>query len=153
MRWDLCVLGNALILAGCASPYAEVSRVHPHLIGAPGASLLAGRKGQKNLRALAVMNGMTMCTHKYEEYVDPGGFVQGVGHVFFMPRTRKAKFPYSPGALTAALLHVPIGITYIGALRAEGPIGKSTWMKSLGVLGLFLALGVANNVRMRRFVN
>jgi pimeloyl-ACP methyl ester carboxylesterase len=41
MRWDLCVLGNALILAGCASPYARVSHVHPHLTGAPGASLLA----------------------------------------------------------------------------------------------------------------
>ena len=41
MRWDLCVLGNALILAGCAGPYARVSHVHPHLTGAPGASLLA----------------------------------------------------------------------------------------------------------------
>ena len=41
MRWDLCVLGNALILAGCASPYARVSCVHPHLTGAPGAGLLA----------------------------------------------------------------------------------------------------------------
>jgi pimeloyl-ACP methyl ester carboxylesterase len=41
MRWDLCVLGNALILAGCASPYARVSHVHPHLTGAPGAGLLA----------------------------------------------------------------------------------------------------------------
>ena len=41
MRWDLCVLGNALILAGCASPYARVSHVHPHLTGAPGASSLA----------------------------------------------------------------------------------------------------------------
>ena len=41
MRWDLCVLGNALILAGCASPYARVSHVHPHLTGGPGASSLA----------------------------------------------------------------------------------------------------------------
>jgi pimeloyl-ACP methyl ester carboxylesterase len=37
----LCVLGSALILAGCASPYAEVSRVHPHLSGAPGTGSLA----------------------------------------------------------------------------------------------------------------
>src|SRR5258708_2280632 len=36
MRAHLCVLGNALILAGCASPYALVSHVHPHLTGAPG---------------------------------------------------------------------------------------------------------------------
>ena len=41
MRWDLCVLGNALILAGCASPYARVSHVHPRLTGTPGAGLLA----------------------------------------------------------------------------------------------------------------
>src|SRR5215469_274638 len=41
MRWHLCILGNALILAGCASPYAEVSRVHPHLTGVPGVGFLA----------------------------------------------------------------------------------------------------------------
>ena len=41
MRAHLCTLGNALILAGCASPYARVSHVHPHLTGAPGAGLLA----------------------------------------------------------------------------------------------------------------
>jgi hypothetical protein len=41
MRTDLCFLGSALILASCASPYAEVSRVRPHLTGAPGAGLLA----------------------------------------------------------------------------------------------------------------
>jgi hypothetical protein len=59
-----------------------------------------------------------------------------------MPRTAKAKYPYSPGALTAALLHVQIGICSIGALRAEGPISKGDWIKSLGVLGLFLVGGV-----------
>jgi hypothetical protein len=37
-----------------------------------GASLLAGRKDQTNLRAPAGMNAMTMCAHQYEEYVDPG---------------------------------------------------------------------------------
>jgi hypothetical protein len=41
------------------------------------------------------------------------------------------------------VIRVPIGITYIGALRAEGPIGRSNWIKSLGVLALFLAVGVA----------
>jgi hypothetical protein len=40
MRWHLCLLGNALILAGCSSPYAEVSRVPPHLTGLPGVGLL-----------------------------------------------------------------------------------------------------------------
>src|ERR1700746_2787950 len=41
MRAHLCVLGNALILAGCASPYVEVGHVHPHLTGAPGVGSLA----------------------------------------------------------------------------------------------------------------
>ena len=41
MRALLWVLGNALILAGCASPYAEVSHIRPHLTGAPGVGLLA----------------------------------------------------------------------------------------------------------------
>src|SRR6266550_4110095 len=41
MRAHLCVLGNALILAGCTSPYVEVWHVHPHLNGAPGVGSLA----------------------------------------------------------------------------------------------------------------
>ncbi len=41
MRAHLCVLGNALILAGCANPYALVSHVHPHLTGGPGVDSLA----------------------------------------------------------------------------------------------------------------
>ncbi|WP_227999018.1 HXXEE domain-containing protein [Nocardia australiensis] len=164
-----------------------------------GASILASRKNQTNVRALAVMNAMTMCAHQYEEYVDPGyfpgmvnvgifksdqprnypynpnsamcaniffralyvppmlfprvtwlglpgamlGLIQGVGHTTLMPKLGGAKYPYSPGALTAALLHVPIGLTYIRALRAQGGISKSDWIKSFGVLGAFLVLGVA----------
>jgi hypothetical protein len=41
------------------------------------------------------------------------------------------------------LLHVPIGITYIRALRAQGGITRSDWAKSFAVLGAFLVLGVA----------
>ena len=41
MRAYLCMLGNTLILAGCASPYVEVSHVHPHLTGAPVTDSLA----------------------------------------------------------------------------------------------------------------
>ena len=57
-----------------------------------GASLLAGRKNQTNLRALAVMNGMTMCAHQYEEYVDPGYFPGMVNVAIFksdQPRTSR----------------------------------------------------------------
>ena len=41
MRAPLCVLGNALILTGCATPYVKISHVHPHLTGAPAAGSLA----------------------------------------------------------------------------------------------------------------
>ena len=41
MRAHLCILGNALILAGCASPYVKISLVHPHLTGAPAVDSLA----------------------------------------------------------------------------------------------------------------
>ena len=50
--------------------WPRVAAVQAMALG--GASLLAGRKNQTNVRALAVMNGMTMCAHQYEEYVDPG---------------------------------------------------------------------------------
>jgi pimeloyl-ACP methyl ester carboxylesterase len=42
MRLLVCVLSGALILEGCASPYAEVSRRKPHLEGPPGPDPLAG---------------------------------------------------------------------------------------------------------------
>jgi hypothetical protein len=162
-----------------------------------GVSLLAGRRNQTNLRALAVMNAMTMCAHQYEEYVDPGylpgqvnvgifksdqprnypfnansamcanisfralyvpamlfpkvkwlalppvllGIIQAVAHGVVMPRIVRAR--YSPGALTACLLHLPIGITYLRAVRAQGPVGAGDWRKSLAVLAGFAVFGVA----------
>ena len=177
--------------------WPRIAAVQAMVLG--GASLLAGRKNQTNVRALAVMNGMTMCAHQYEEYVDPGylpglinvglfhsdqphnypfnansamcaniffralyvppmlfpkvkwlglapallGIGQGIGHVTVIPRMVKAKYPYSPGALTAALLHVPIGISYIRTLRAQGGITRADWVKSAALLGGFLLLGVA----------
>jgi hypothetical protein len=177
-----------------------VAAVQAMVLG--GVSLLVGRKTQTNLRALAVMNAMTMCAHQYEEYVDPGyfpgmvnvgifkseqplnypfnahsamcanisfralyvpamlfpkvkwlglppvllGIFQAFGHGLLMPRVLHTK--YSPGALTAALLHLPIGLTYLSALRAQGPIGRSNWIKTLVVLLLFLIFGVATpNIR------
>jgi hypothetical protein len=175
--------------------WPRVAAVQAMALG--GASLLIGRKTQTNLRALSVMNAMTMCAHQYEEYVDPGwfpgmvnvalfksdkplsypfnahsamcaniffralyvpamlfpkvkwlglppvllGIVQAVGHAILIPRMIHTK--YSPGALTAALLHVPIGITYLSALRAQGPIGRDNWIKSGLVLLAFLLGGVA----------
>ena len=177
--------------------WPRVAAVQAMVLG--GVSVLLNRKSQTSPRALAVMNGMTMCAHQYEEYVDPGyfpgmvnvgifksdqpgnypfnptsamcanvffralyvppmlfpqvkwlglppamlGILQGVGHAAVMPRFVGAKYPYTPGALTAALLHVPIGVTYIRTLLAQGGISRSDWAKSIGVLAAFLVLGVA----------
>lgn len=180
--------------------WPRVAAVQAMVLG--GVSLLIGRKTQTNLRALSVMNAMTMCAHQYEEYVDPGwfpgmvnvglfksdqplnypfnahsamcaniffralyvpamlfpkvkwlglppvllGIAQAFGHGVLMPRALHTK--YSPGALTAALLHLPIGINYLSALCSQGPIGRSNWIKSLVVLLLFLIFGVATpNIR------
>ena len=41
MRLRLCAFGIALALAGCATPYAEVSPRKPHLTGPPGSGTLA----------------------------------------------------------------------------------------------------------------
>jgi len=178
--------------------WPRVAAVQAMALG--GASLLAGRKSQTNVRALAVMNAMTMCAHQYEEYVDPGwfpgmvnvglfksdqprnwpynpssamcanvffrwlyvppmlfprvkwlglpgallGIAQGIGHTTVIPRAAKSPYPfYSPGALTAGLLHIPIGITYIRAVRDQGGISRSDWAKTAAVLAGFLVIGVA----------
>jgi hypothetical protein len=55
----------------------------------------------------------------------------------------ESRAKYSPGTLTAVLLHLPIGITYLRALRAQGPIGRNDWIKSVGVPAIFAVLGVA----------
>jgi hypothetical protein len=65
------------------------------------------------------------------------GFFQAFDHGIVLPRLARAK--YSPGFLAASLLHVPIGVAYVRALRLEGPIGRSTWRKSGGVIMLFFA--------------
>ena len=180
--------------------WPRVAAVQAMALG--GVSLLIGRKTQTNLRALSVMNAMTMCAHQYEEYVDPGwfpgmvnvalfksdqpynypfnahsamcanisfralyvpamlfpkvkwlglppallGIVQAFAHGLLAPCVLHTK--YSPGALTAALLHLPIGINYLSALRAQGPIGRDNWIKTGVVLLLFAVFGVATpNVR------
>ena len=69
------------------------------------------------------------------------GISQSVGHGVIFPRIAKAK--YSPGFLASILLHVPIGFTYIRALRSQGKIGRATWLKSVAVTVFFAATGVA----------
>jgi hypothetical protein len=64
------------------------------------------------------------------------GIAQAVDHGVILPGIARVK--YSPGFLAAILLHVPIGITYISVLRTKGPIGPSTWRKSIAVMVIFL---------------
>jgi pimeloyl-ACP methyl ester carboxylesterase len=52
MRLCLCVLGIVLALAGCASPYAEVSPRKPRLTGPPGSGSLASAE-QKMTQAVS----------------------------------------------------------------------------------------------------
>lgn len=177
------------------SNWARAGAVGAMVLG--GASVLAfTRKKPASVRALAVMNSMTMSAHQYEEYVDPGymagetnraffhsehpenwplnaqglmcanwgfsalyvppilaptvkwlalppallGIFQSLAHGVLVPlRTRKW---YNPGVLTATLLHVPIGIASIRAVRAQGKITRGDWIKSMIVLGVFFAIGV-----------
>jgi hypothetical protein len=51
------------------------------------------------------------------------GFGQAVGHGLIF--NRLAKDRYSPGFLASLLLHVPIGIQYLRALREDAPIERS----------------------------
>ena len=179
--------------------WPRVAAVQAMALG--GLSLLIGRRSQSNLRALSVMNAMTMCAHQYEEYVDPGwlpgmvnvgmfhsdqplnypfnansamcanvsfralyvpamlfpkvtwlglppvllGIGQAFAHSVLGPKLLHMKHVpgYTPGALTATLLHLPIGIAYLSALRAQGPIGRSNWIKTALVMLFFLVVGVA----------
>ncbi|MGH3690554.1 MAG: HXXEE domain-containing protein [Microbacterium sp.] len=162
-----------------------------------GASVLAFTRSKPgNVRALAVMNSMTMSAHQYEEYVDPGdfpgmanrvlfksdqprnwpmnaqglmcanwgfsalyippilfpkvkwlvlpgavlGIFQAFAHGVLMPRA--AHTHYSPGMITSTLLHVPIGIATIRAIRAEQGITKGDWGKTIAMLAGFFAVGV-----------
>ena len=64
------------------------------------------------------------------------GIFQSVDHGIILPGLARTK--YSPGLLAAVLLHVPIGITYIEALRTDGPIDRNTWRKTIVVTLIFL---------------
>lgn len=65
------------------------------------------------------------------------GFAHGVVEPVVMRKT------YTAGAATALLLHVPIGIAYLTELRARGPIARSDWVRTAGMLAIFAVAGVA----------
>lgn len=62
------------------------------------------------------------------------GFAQGLAHGIVFPL--RAKQAYSPGILSAILLHLPIGIAYIRTVQPTG----TDWLIGLGLLPI-LAVG------------
>ena len=76
------------------------------------------------------------------------GMGQAVAHGVIFPRLAGDK--YSPGFLASALLHVPIGITYIRAVQADRPLARAEWAAAIAYTVIFAAVGVAGpNVVMR----
>ena len=66
---------------------------------------------------------------------------QAVGHGIIFPRHAGDK--YSPGFLASALLHVPIGITYIKAVQADRPLARAEWAAAIAYTVIFAVAGVA----------
>jgi hypothetical protein len=72
--------------------------------------------------------------------------------VIFPLRGRAAGSAYtdSPGFLASLLLHVPLGISYIRAVREEASIDRAEWVNAAAYTVAFAALGVAApNVLLR----
>ena len=69
------------------------------------------------------------------------GFAQAAGHGLIF--NRLAKDRYSPGFLASLLLHVPIGIQCLNALRDEAPIEHVDWRKARVYMIAFAASSVA----------
>jgi Protein of unknown function with HXXEE motif len=50
---------------------------------------------------------------------------------------------YGPGFLSSAMLHVPIGLAYLAALREEqGPLTRSDYIKGIAAAGALFILGL-----------
>ena len=69
------------------------------------------------------------------------GFGQAVGHGLVFNLVAQDR--YSPGFLASLLLHVPIGIGYLHALRDEAPIEHADWNKACLYTIAFAACSVA----------
>ena len=152
---------NTKLLDIYRKQWPRVAAVQAMALG--GASLLAGRKNQTNLRALAVMNAMTMCAHQYEEYVDPGYF-PGQVNVGIFKSDQPLNYPFNANAAMCAnisfrALYVPamifprvkwlglppvlLGITQAfahGTMSARTALDKSRARYSPGTLTAVLRL-------------
>jgi hypothetical protein len=68
------------------------------------------------------------------------GMLQAVVHGVIFPRITGDE--YSPGFLSALLLHVPIGLTYLHALGRQGPIRPSDWIKGIAYTVAFALVAI-----------
>jgi hypothetical protein len=76
------------------------------------------------------------------------GFGQAVGHGLIFNRLPKDR--YSPGFLASLLLHVPIGIQYLRAMRDEAPVRPVDWKRAVPYTIAFAASSIAApNVLLR----
>ena len=67
---------------------------------------------------------------------------QAVGHGVIIPVASRSK--YSPGSLASILLHTPIGLAYLTALKKQGAISRGDWIKSVAYVVVFAFFGVAS---------
>ena len=69
------------------------------------------------------------------------GVMQSVGHGVIFPRIAGDK--YSPGFLASFFLHVPLGVTYIRSLNADGGLTRADIAKGAAYTVVFAVIGVA----------
>jgi hypothetical protein len=69
------------------------------------------------------------------------GISQAVTHGVIFPRVAGDK--YSPGFLASIFLHVPLGVSYIRALNADGGLPRADIAKGVAYTVAFAAVGVA----------
>lgn len=65
------------------------------------------------------------------------GMGQALFHGIFVPRRARlagSGYTFAPGLLSALLLHVPLGLAYIRALREERPVNGSEWAKGVAYM-------------------
>ena len=76
------------------------------------------------------------------------GFGQAVGHGLVF--NRLAEDRYSPGFLASLLLHVPIGIQYLHALREDAPIERADMARAGAYMVAFAVSSIgAPNILLR----
>jgi hypothetical protein len=76
------------------------------------------------------------------------GFGQAVGHGLIF--NRLANDRYSPGLLASLLLHLPIGIQYLCAVRDEAPVKPVDWKRAVPYTIAFAVSSIAApNVLLR----